>query len=538
MADRILLLLSNKSNRSVLKDWIQNQTDYTVSPHSDPQNRNFEETDPVFDLCILNKKSFDENRSWLIKTKEEERPVILPYLFILPESEEANLSRKLPTSSEKVLRKSVDEIIKTPLSKRELELRIDSLLRMREQSREVKKKERYRKISERLREREEALEVIRDVNRVLIKETDRQELVSSIAERIWESDRFGCTFVTLTKGRTKTYVCEAHSDLTKERASEFHSKEYLQEVFEKDVVVIDDVTSPPYEQHFTEMPEHGAVALALRHNGHKYGVFTVHFPPDSPATQLDIDLLNELADDLAFSLDSIRERELRRDSEKHIQVLDRVLRHNMHNKINVILGYAGILEDQLSGTEEEKIDKIIQNSEELVRTTDKEREIVDVISGDPELETVQIDEITQNVVEKLGDRYHDVSIRYECEEAKTVALPGIRDAVKEVVDNAVTHSEDSTKSFNPEVKVRVETNEMVEIRVVDSNPRIPEEEVGILTGEKEIDPLYHGSGLGLWLVNWIVEKSNGELEFEENDPRGNIVKIRLPNADDSRFWLG
>jgi len=43
-------------------------------------------------------------------------------------------------------------------------------------------------------------------------------------------------------------------------------------------------------------------------------------------------------------------------------------------------------------------------------------------------------------------------------------------------------------------------------------------------------PLYHGSGLGLWLINWIVKRSGGTLEFSENQPRGNVVTIELTRA--------
>lgn len=42
---------------------------------------------------------------------------------------------------------------------------------------------------------------------------------------------------------------------------------------------------------------------------------------------------------------------------------------------------------------------------------------------------------------------------------------------------------------------------------------------------EEIDPLYHGSGLGLWLIYWIVERSNATVEFDENEPRESMVSV-------------
>lgn len=70
------------------------------------------------------------------------------------------------------------------------------------------------------------------------------------------------------------------------------------------------------------------------------------------------------------------------------------------------------------------------------------------------------------------------------------------------------------------------------VRIVDRNPAIPEMEREVLRGDSEIGPLFHGSGLGLWLVNHIVRDADGFLQFEENEPHGNIVAMHLPSATD------
>lgn len=68
------------------------------------------------------------------------------------------------------------------------------------------------------------------------------------------------------------------------------------------------------------------------------------------------------------------------------------------------------------------------------------------------------------------------------------------------------------------------------VEIADNGPDIPEEEVNVLMYEYEVKPLYHGSGLGLWLVNWIVRQSGGTLTFEQNEPPGRIVSIELQAA--------
>ena len=49
-----------------------------------------------------------------------------------------------------------------------------------------------------------------------------------------------------------------------------------------------------------------------------------------------------------------------------------------------------------------------------------------------------------------------------------------------------------------------------------------------MTGDAERTRTRHGSGLGLWLVKWVAERSGGELSFGESEYGGNVVQVRLP----------
>ena len=66
--------------------------------------------------------------------------------------------------------------------------------------------------------------------------------------------------------------------------------------------------------------------------------------------------------------------------------------------------------------------------------------------------------------------------------------------------------------------------------VADDGPGIPSSERALISEEQEITQLRHASGLGLWLVNWVVTQSGGWLSFEDNDPRGTVVTLHVPLA--------
>jgi len=43
-----------------------------------------------------------------------------------------------------------------------------------------------------------------------------------------------------------------------------------------------------------------------------------------------------------------------------------------------------------------------------------------------------------------------------------------------------------------------------------------------------IGALSHGSGLGLWLVYWVVKRSNGEITVSDHEQRGTTITVSLP----------
>ena len=94
-----------------------------------------------------------------------------------------------------------------------------------------------------------------------------------------------------------------------------------------------------------------------------------------------------------------------------------------------------------------------------------------------------------------------------------------------LVENAVVH----TSRPDPGVTVRVRETENgsegTAFEVRDDNERIPDIEIDSIRAGDET-PLQHGTGVGLWLVQWCVTALNGTLTFEYDD--GNVVTVVIP----------
>ena len=227
-------------------------------------------------------------------------------------------------------------------------------------------------------------------------------------------------------------------------------------------------------------------------------------------------------DDIVGAQVMVRDATERRRREGLISVINRVLRHNVRNELNVINGYAELLATELDGDAASKATRIVETADRLISLSESAREIEANRDQSPNLEPVDVVPIIDETVRKLQERYPDASVAVDAPEtAIAEALSRLETALWELLDNAAKHGGD-----DPSVEIAVtETDEHVLIAIADDGPGIPESERAVLSTGRE-EPLVHGQGLGLWLAYWIVKNLDGEIQIPEYD-RGTTAEIRL-----------
>ena len=214
----------------------------------------------------------------------------------------------------------------------------------------------------------------------------------------------------------------------------------------------------------------------------------------------------------------------RKQRETQLEVLGRVLRHNLRNEMNVIQGWAETIRSQ-AGDDVTGPERIISKSEQLIDLAEKERAITEILIEPPKRIEIDLGELLAHVERTITTEYPAAEITVDCPEATAVSVAEhFEQAIGELVRNAVIHNDDD----EPNVGVTVtETAEGVSVDVIDDGPQIPEMERALLLGTVEQTSVYHGSGLGLWLVNLIVSRSGGQVRYEGDDG-GNVVSVVLP----------
>jgi signal transduction histidine kinase len=225
----------------------------------------------------------------------------------------------------------------------------------------------------------------------------------------------------------------------------------------------------------------------------------------------------------------VRRRQLEDENERtqrlnqRLQVLNRVLRHNLRNDLSVVLTHADAIRERTEqATVADSAATIEAITRRLVDTGQKARTVEQLLDEDAEPVTVDLADLTRRATSSVDDDT-PADVDTDLPDAVPVrALPGLGTAVEELVANAVEHGE-------PPVAVSVAVGgDWAELRVADAGPGVPEHERRVLGGDETA--LEHASGVGLWLVTWLVERSGGELSFFEGDRSGVAVRLRRATA--------
>ncbi|PSP46662.1 PAS domain-containing sensor histidine kinase [Halobacteriales archaeon QH_6_66_25] len=209
-----------------------------------------------------------------------------------------------------------------------------------------------------------------------------------------------------------------------------------------------------------------------------------------------------------------------------LEVLNRVLSHNLRNKMNVIEGHTELLQDEYDGDRPESLDIIESTATDLVGLADTVREVDAALSGPAPAEPTDLTDRLEQLVGAVRERFPDATFRLTVPEDDPcrVVVPRFMAAIEEAVENAIKHND--TPEPVVEIRIAGQSADWISVGIEDNGPGIPEQELDVLeTGET---PLNHADRLGLWFIYWVVRRVGGEFTVEEAEPRGIELTLTVP----------
>jgi signal transduction histidine kinase len=220
-----------------------------------------------------------------------------------------------------------------------------------------------------------------------------------------------------------------------------------------------------------------------------------------------------------------------RRREQRLAVLNRVLRHNLRNDLNVVEGYLDVAGERV---EDEETRDLLSTAEEMtlgvIDLAEKARDVERTMEEDGSREQVEMSDILEEVGGDLAEEYGG-EVRVDVPEGVEVrADPAILDRVfRNLIENGLEHDDDAPSVDVHLAEIDPETGRAT-FEVRDEGPGIPDHELAVLeTGEETA--LEHGSGLGLWLIEWGVASLGGEIRFQTREG-GTTAVLELPGASE------
>jgi PAS domain S-box-containing protein len=227
------------------------------------------------------------------------------------------------------------------------------------------------------------------------------------------------------------------------------------------------------------------------------------------------------------------ERDLETERDR-LALLNQVVRHDIRNDMAVVLAWGEELDDRLDGDHREMLERIMRAATHASDLTESVGDLAELIGAtDPDLDAVALDEVLVEEIARVRSsfdyRSQPIEIRGD-EDVPAVevwATPLLSSVFGNLLDNAVFHNDKAEVEIDVDVTVDPET---VVVRVADNGPGVPDDRKREVFGRGEKGLESPGSGLGLYLVDNLVETYGGSVWIEDREGGGAVFCVELRRA--------
>ena len=220
------------------------------------------------------------------------------------------------------------------------------------------------------------------------------------------------------------------------------------------------------------------------------------------------------------------------DQRDRLALLNRVVRHDIRNDMNVALGWGAELESHVDEEGERMLERIQNTNQHVVDLTRTLREVIEALGSDerPELAPTDLGQTLEEEIATRQSSYPGASFTVEgtVPSVQVQANELLSSVFRNVLNNAVQHND----ADEPRVVVRVdERDEAATVRVADNGPGVPPSRRDAIFGRTDRGLDDPATGIGLYLVDTLVGQYDGRVEVGESDLGGAVFEITLPKAE-------
>lgn len=214
--------------------------------------------------------------------------------------------------------------------------------------------------------------------------------------------------------------------------------------------------------------------------------------------------------------------------------------HELRTPLNSILGFAGILEKEISTPElREMASYITKGGSRLLNTLNLLIDLSQLESNllQPDIEEINLNKLLHELKLLFSHHAAEQGLHFRLEEKATgIKIAGDLNHVEKILYNLLDNAFKYTREGFVKVsiaKVKYGQNNWAEVRVTDSGIGIaPERQPFIFERFRQASEGYNrefeGAGLGLAVTKKMVQMMHGEITLESRPGKGSCFIVRLP----------
>jgi len=232
----------------------------------------------------------------------------------------------------------------------------------------------------------------------------------------------------------------------------------------------------------------------------------------------------------ARDITSLKQYEQHLETQRdNLNLLNQVVRHDIRNDLQLIQAYAGMLAeaDSLSETHQQYLSKVLKAANNAIDLTTSARDLSEVmLQNDIETRPIQLSQTLEQQVNRLRSETQTAAITIDGSlPAVDVMADELLDAVfRNLLKNAVQHNDKDI----PEIVVSATRHgQQIVVKVADNGRGVSDKHKKEIFGHANQGLGSEGTGIGLHLVKTLVDRYDGNVWVEDNDPEGAVFCVEL-----------
>ncbi len=307
------------------------------------------------------------------------------------------------------------------------------------------------------------------------------------------------------------------------------------------------MTDPRFASWRAEAVKRGyasVLGLPLIAEGHAFGALTIYSDKVDAFDRDEMILLQDLADNLAYGITSLRGRIKREQAEKELKdakaqaemYLD-LMGHDINNMNQIALGFLELALATMDKNDpvREMISRPLEALESSTNLITNVRRLQQSREGDLMLQSIDVGKTLMDVIPRFSNvvgRVITIEQSMECD-CHVMANGLLHDVFSNIIGNAIKHSSGPLVIAVSLKKAVADGKQYCMVSIEDNGPGIPDNvKDDILNRFREGSTKSSGRGLGLYLVKTLVEDFHGKMYMENRIPgdytKGTKFVVMLP----------